>query len=111
MIIEDTRSRENIQVPRIRSLSSFEVMYPTHFFRRPLDDVYWYVHAHEQEKRRSLEQLLKGGEGGLLDEAKLRGIASTGVPDAGGLRPVLWRFLLRCVVSCDRLIMHWRIRK
>ena len=48
-----------------------------------------------QEKMRSLERLLEGGEGGLLDEAKLRGITSTGVPDMGGLRPILWRYLLR----------------
>lgn len=33
----------------------------------------------------------------MLDEAKLRGITSTGVPDHGGLRPVLWRLLLRCL--------------
>lgn len=45
---------------------------------------------------RYLERLLEGGEGGALDEGKLRGITSMGVPDAGGLRPVLWRFLLRC---------------
>lgn len=38
----------------------------------------------------------------MLDEAKLRGITSTGVPDAGGLRPVLWRFLLRWVVAHHR---------
>lgn len=50
-----------------------------------------------QEKIRSLERLLEGGEGGLLDEAKLRGITSTGVPDTGGLRPILWRYLLQCV--------------
>lgn len=31
----------------------------------------------------------------MLDEAKLRGITSTGVPDQGELRPVLWRVLLR----------------
>lgn len=54
--------------------------------------------AHPQEKRRTLEMLLLGGENGILDEARLRGITSTGVPDAGGLRPVLWRFLLRCVL-------------
>lgn len=42
--------------------------------------------------------LLLGGEDGIVDEARLRGITSTGVPDAGGLRPVLWRFLLRCVL-------------
>lgn len=50
-----------------------------------------------QEKARSLERLLEGGEGGFLDEAKLRGITSTGVPDSGGLRPILWRYLLQCV--------------
>lgn len=53
------------------------------------------VHARAQEKRKSLERLLEGGKEGLLDEAKLRGITSTGVPDAGGLRPVMWRLLLR----------------
>ncbi|CAN0021830.1 unnamed protein product [Ectocarpus sp. 8 AP-2014] len=51
----------------------------------------------EQEKFRSLERLLEGGEGGVMDEAKLRGITSTGVPDHGGLRPILWRILLRCL--------------
>ncbi|CAM9453657.1 unnamed protein product, partial [Laminaria digitata] len=51
----------------------------------------------EQEKMRSLERLLEGGEGGLLDEAKLRGITTTGVPDSGGLRPILWRYLLQCL--------------
>lgn len=51
--------------------------------------------AFAQMKLQSLEQLLEGGEGGLMDEAKLRGITSTGVPDQGGLRPVLWRVLLR----------------
>lgn len=50
-----------------------------------------------QEKIRSLGRLLEGGEGGLLDEAKLRGITSTGVPDTAGLRPILWRYLLQCV--------------
>lgn len=54
-------------------------------------------HVCAQEKLRILEQLLEGGEGGLLDEARLRGITSTGVPDQGGLRPVLWRILLRCL--------------
>lgn len=59
--------------------------------------------ARVQEKMRSLERLLEGGEGGLLDEAKLRGITSTGVPDAGGLRPLLWRLLLRYVCGYQRL--------
>lgn len=56
-----------------------------------------YSRARAQEKLRILEQLLEGGDGGLLDEARLRGITSTGVPDQGGLRPVLWRILLRCL--------------
>lgn len=50
-----------------------------------------------QEKLGILEHLLEGAEGGLLDEARIRGITSTGVPDQGGLRPVLWRVLLRCL--------------
>ncbi|CAM9195266.1 unnamed protein product [Hapterophycus canaliculatus] len=59
----------------------------------------------EQEKLRILERLLEGGVGGALDEARLQGIASTGVPDQGGLRPVLWRVLLGCVPA-NRLT--WR---
>ncbi len=51
-------------------------------------------------KLESLERLLEGDEAGLLDEAKLRGITSTGVPHQGGLRPVLWRVLLRYAKSC-----------
>lgn len=31
----------------------------------------------------------------MLDEAKLRGITSTGVPDDGCLRPIIWRILLK----------------
>lgn len=52
-----------------------------------------------QVKRSALERLLQGGKDGVLDEKKLRGITSTGVPDVGCLRPVLWRFLLRCALS------------
>lgn len=66
--------------------------------------LHWYpclcspgAHPPIQEKIRSLGRLLEGGEGGLLDEAKLRGITSTGVPDTAGLRPILWRYLLQCV--------------
>ncbi|CAN0177550.1 unnamed protein product [Scytosiphon promiscuus] len=59
----------------------------------------------EQEKLRILKRLLEGGEGGALDEERLKGITSTGVPDQGGLRPVLWRVLLRCVPA-NRL--KWR---
>ena len=44
---------------------------------------------------RYLARVLEGDDAGVLDEAKLRGIASTGVPDEGGLRPVIWRLLLR----------------